>query len=251
MVSIKDKCAVVTGAAIGIGQATALLLAEHGAKVIVSDINEAAANKTVEMIQAAGGTAKFISCNVANKEEVKELMVKSIAAFGPIKFAVNNAGIGGTLAPTHEVKFEDWDRMMAINLSGVFYCMKEEISAMLHHGGGNIVNVASLAGLGAVPRGNPYCAAKHGVVGLTRTAAVEYAKLAIRVNAVCPGWTETAILDPLSDEMLENSIKNYVPMGRMGKPSEVAETIVWLLSDKSSFVNGHCLAIDGGMKASS
>jgi len=250
MDSFKSKCAVVTGAAIGIGQATAILLAQHGAKVIVSDINEAAASKTVKMIEAAGGTAKFIACDVSKKEEVKELIVQSIAAFGPIKFAVNNAGIGGRLAPTHEVKFEDWDRMLAINLSGVFYCMREEISAMLHHGGGNIVNVASLAGLGAVPRGNPYCAAKHGVVGLTRTAAVEYAKLAIRVNAVCPGWTETAILEPLSDEILANSIKNYVPMGRMGKPSEVAETIVWLLSDKASFINGHCLNIDGGMKAS-
>ena len=120
---------------------------------------------------------------------------------------------------------------------------------MLHHGGGNIVNVASLAGLGAMPGGSPYCAAKHGVVGLTKTAAVEYAKLNIRVNAVCPGWTETAILDNLSKEMLDSSISSYVPMGRMGKPNEVAETILWLLSDKSSFVNGHCLAIDGGMKA--
>ena len=250
MDSIKDKCAVVTGASSGIGQATALLLAQHGAKVIVSDINEAAGNKTVDLIQIAGGTAKYIACNGANKEEVKELMVQSIAAFGAIKFAVNNAGIGGTLAPTHEVKFEDWDRMLAINLSGVFYCLKEEISAMLHHGGGNIVNVASLAGLGPVPRGNPYCAAKHGVIGLTRTAAVEYAKLNIRVNAVCPGWTETAIIDPLPESMLENSIKNYVPMGRLGKPEEIAETIVWLLSDKASFITGHSLAIDGGLKSS-
>jgi len=249
MDSIKDKCAVVTGAASGIGQATAVLLAQHGAKVIVSDINEAAAQETVKMIEEAGGTAKFIACNVAKKEEVKALMVQSIAAFGPVKYAVNNAGIGGVLSPLHEIKFEDWDRMMAINLSGVFYCMREEISAMLHHGGGNIVNVASLAGLGAVPGGSPYCAAKHGVVGLTKTAAVEYAKLNIRVNAVCPGWTETAILDTLSKEMLDTSISRYVPMGRMGKPSEIAETILWLLSDKSSFVNGHCLAIDGGMKA--
>ncbi len=250
MDSIKNKCAVVTGAASGIGQATAVLLGKHGAKVIVSDINEAAAEATVNMIEEAGGTAKFIACNVANKEEVKELMVQSIAAFGPVKFAVNNAGIGGVLSPLHEIKFENWDRMMAINLSGVFYCMKEEISAMLHHGGGNIVNVASLAGLGGVPGGSPYCAAKHGVVGLTRSASMEYAKLNIRVNAVCPGWTETAILDGLSPEMLETSVRRYVPMGRLGKPMEVAETILWLLSDKSSFVNGHCLAIDGGMKAS-
>ncbi len=250
MDSIKDKCAVVTGAASGIGQATAVLLAKNGAKVIVSDINEAAAEETVKMIAEAGGTAKFIACNVADKDAVKELMVQAIAAFGPVKFAVNNAGIGGVLSPLHEIKFENWDRMIAINLSGVFYCMKEEISAMLHHGGGNIVNVASLAGLGGVPGGSPYCAAKHGVVGLTRSASMEYAKLNIRVNAVCPGWTETAILDGLSPEMLDTSVRRYVPMGRLGKPMEVAETILWLLSDKSSFVNGHCLAIDGGMKAS-
>ena len=250
MESIKNKCAVVTGAASGIGQATALLLAQEGANVIVSDINEAAAQTTVNQIKAAGGTAQFIACNVADKEAVKELIVQSIAAFGPVKLAVNNAGIGGTLSPLHEIKFENWDRMMAINLSGVFYCMRKEISSMLHHGGGNIVNVASLAGLGAVPGGSPYCAAKHGVVGLTRTAAVEYAKLNIRVNAVCPGWTKTAILDTLSEEMLNTSIERYVPMGRMGKASEVAETILWLLSDKASFVNGHCLTIDGGMKAS-
>lgn len=250
MDSIKDKCVVVTGAASGIGQATAVLLAKHGAKVIVSDINETAAQGTVNMIEERGGVAKFIACNVADKAAVKELMIQSIAIFGPIKYAVNNAGIGGVLSPLHEIKFEDWDRMMDINLSGVFYCMKEEISAMLHHGGGNIVNVASLAGLGAVPGGSPYCAAKHGVIGLTKTAAVEYAKLNIRVNAVCPGWTETAILDTLPKEMLETSISRNVPMGRMGKASEIAETILWLLSNKSSFVNGHCLAIDGGMKAS-
>jgi len=250
MDSIKDKCAVVTGAAAGIGQATAILLAENGAKVVVSDINEAAANETVKLIEGAGGTAKFIACNVANKEAVKELMIQAIAAFGPIKLAVNNAGIGGVLSPLHDIKFEDWDSMIAINLSGVFYCMKEEISAMLHHGGGNIVNVASLAGLGGVPGGSPYAAAKHGVVGLTRSASMEYAKLNIRVNAVCPGWTETAILDGLKDGMVATSVERYVPMGRLGKPSEVAETILWLLSDKASFINGHCLAIDGGMKAS-
>ena len=249
MDSIKDKCAVVTGAASGIGQATAVLLAKHGAKVIVSDINGTAAQATVKMIEEAGGIAKFIACNVASKEAVKELIVQSIAAFGPIKYAVNNAGIGGVLSPMHELKFEDWDKMMAINLSGVFYCLREEISAMLHHGGGSIVNVASLAGLGGMPGGASYCAAKHGVIGLTKTAAIEYAKLKVRVNAVCPGWTETAILEGVPKETLNNSVTNFVPMGRLGKPDEVAETILWLLSDKASFVNGHCLTIDGGMKA--
>lgn len=250
MKSIKDQCAVVTGAAIGIGRAVALLLAENGAKVIVSDINKEGGEKTVKDITDAGGTARFIACDVSKKEQVKELIVQAIATYGPVKLAVNNAGIGGTLTPTHQIKFDNWDRMMAINLSGVFYCMKEEINAMLHHGGGNIVNISSLAGLGGVPGGAPYCAAKHGVVGLTRSAAMEYGKLNIRVNAVCPGWTETAILDGLEDGMVETSVSRYVPMGRLGKPEEVAETVLWLLSDKSSFTSGHCLTVDGGMKAS-
>lgn len=247
---INGNCAVVTGAGSGIGKATAKLLAENGAKVIVSDVNKKNGDDTVAEIEAAGGTAQFISCDVSKKEEVKELMVQAIAAYGPIKMAVNNAGIGGTLSPMHQIEFDKWDRMMAINLSGVFYCMKEEISAMLHHGGGRIVNVASLAGLGGVPGGSSYCAAKHGVVGLTRSAAMEYAKLDIRVNAVCPGWTETAILDGLPEKMLENSLAKFVPMGRLGQPEEVAESILWLLSEKSSFINGHCLAVDGGLKSS-
>lgn len=250
MSSLKDKCAVVTGAGLGIGRATALLLAKNGAKVIVSDVNETTGKETVAIIKKEGGDATFIACDVSQKDQVKNLMVQAISTYGPIKFAVNNAGIGGVLTPLHESKFEDWDRMMAINLSSVFYCLKEEISAMLHHRGGSIVNVASVAGLGGVPGGAAYCAAKHGVIGLTKTAAMEYGNYDIRVNAVCPGWTKTAILDTLSKDMLASSVKRFVPMNRMGKPEEIAETILWLLDDKSSFVNGHCLAIDGGMKAS-
>ena len=248
--SINEKCAVVTGAASGIGRATALILAKNGAKVIVSDVNEQGGLETIALIKKEGGIAHFVPCDVSNRKAVGELMVQAITKFGPIKLAVNNAGIGGVLSPMHEIAYENWDRMMAINLSGVFYCMQEEIKAMLHHRGGNIVNVASIAGLGGVPGGSSYCAAKHGVIGLTKSASMEYAKLGIRVNAVCPGWTETAILDTLDKGMLENSIQNYLPMGRIGQPEEVAETILWLLSEKSSFVNGHCLAIDGGMKAS-
>lgn len=246
---LQNKCAVITGAGTGIGQATALLLAKNGAKVIVSDINEAAANDTVNKIEKDGGQAKYIYCDVSRKEEVKNLMIESIATFGPVKMAVNNAGIGGKYTPMHEIAFEDWDKMMAINLSGVFYCMKEEINAMLHHHGGSIVNIASLAGLGGVPGGSSYAAAKHGVVGLTKSAAMEYGKFNIRVNAVCPGWTDTPILDALDDEMLDKSIRTFVPMKRLGRPAEVAEAILWLLSEKSSFINGATLRIDGGMKA--
>jgi NAD(P)-dependent dehydrogenase (short-subunit alcohol dehydrogenase family) len=245
----KEKCAVVTGAGMGIGEATAILLAENGASVIVSDVNEEAGNATVELIKSKGGTAKFIYCDVADRKQVGALMVSAITAFGPVKMAVNNAGIGGVLAPMHEIEFEDWDKMMAVNLSGVFYCMKEEINAMLHHGGGTIVNVSSLAGLGGMPGGSSYCAAKHGVIGLTKSAALEYGGMGIRVNAVCPGWTDTNIIKGVPTEMLEASVNNHVPMKRLGTTEEIGDTILWLLGDKSSFVNGASIRIDGGMKA--
>ena len=247
---MNQQCALVTGAGTGIGRTTSLVLANAGAKVIVSDINEAAAAETVDLIRQAGGTASFIACDVSDRKQVEHLVVQSIATFGPVKYAVNNAGIGGRLNPLHETEFDDWDRMMAINLSGVFYCLREEIKAMLHHHGGSIVNISSLAGLGGVPGGSPYAAAKHGVIGLTKSAAMEYARFNIRLNAVCPGWTETPILDNLEAEMLQKSVRRYVPMRRLGRPEEVAETILWLLSDKSSFTTGHCLTVDGGMKAS-
>ena len=168
---------------------------------------------------------------------------------GQLNYAVNNAGIGGKGAPLHEVAIEDWTKMLDINLSGVFHCLQAQLKLMLVQGKGVIVNVASLAGVGGVPGGSPYVAAKHAVVGLTKTAAIEYGKSGIRVNAVCPGFIETAILDEVPDELLSFNTNYLVPMKRLGKPEEIADAIVWLLSERSSFVTGHTLFLDGGMKA--
>ncbi len=243
----KNKVALVTGAASGIGRATSLTLAQKGASVIVTDIQEEMGKETVSLIQQAGGQAVFYPLDVTDKVAIKEVIVKGIDQFGPIHFAVNNAGIGGAIAATHEVSDDDWDRMMDINLKGVFYCMREEISAMLHHKGGSIVNISSLAGLNGFRMNGPYSVAKHGVIGLTKSAAAEYATLGIRVNAVCPGVTKTPILDAAT-EIMEAVVQARVPMQRMGKPEEIAQSICYLLSDEASYITGHCLAIDGGME---
>ncbi len=245
--NLKNKVALVTGAASGIGRATALTLAQKGASVIVTDIQEAMGKETVALLEQAGGQAVFYPLDVTDKTAIKEVIVKGIDQFGPINLAVNNAGIGGAIAATHEVRDEDWDRMMDINLKGVFYCMREEISAMLYHKGGSIVNVSSLAGLNGFRMNGPYSVAKHGVIGLTKSAAAEYATLGIRVNAVCPGVTETPILGP-AVEIMKQVVEFRTPMQRMGRPEEIAQSICYLLSDEASYITGHCLAIDGGME---
>ena len=246
--SQKKKVAFITGAASGIGRATALKLAQNGAIVAVTDVNEKMGQETVSLIEEAGGAAKFYSLDVADKQAVKDTLLQVIRDFGPVNLAVNNAGIGGTFAPTHQVQDADWDRMMQINLSGVFYCMREEIDSMLHHGGGAIVNISSLAGLNGFGGNAPYSAAKHGVIGLTKSAAQEYGALGIRTNAVCPGFTETPIIDE-AGELVERIVQNRVPMKRIGQPEEVANTIAWLLSDEASYINGTYVEIDGGMQA--
>ena len=244
---LANKVALVTGAASGIGRATAILLAKKGASVVVTDVQEKEGEETVSLIEQAGGKAIFYRLDVRDKNAIKQVIVDGIAKFGPIDLAVNNAGIGGAIAPTHEVRDEDWDRMMDINLKGVFFCMREEINAMLHHKGGCIVNVSSLAGLNGFRMNAPYCVAKHGVIGLTKSAAAEYGTLGIRVNAVCPGVTKTPILDG-APEIMAAVVQARVPMQRMGQPEEIAAAICYLLSEESSYVNGHCLAIDGGLK---
>ena len=245
--SVKNKVALVTGAASGIGKATAITLAQKGAKVILTDIQEALGKETTSLIKQSGGEAIFYSLDVRDKAAIKEVIVKGIDHYGPIELAVNNAGIGGVIAATHEVRDDHWDHMMDINLKGVFYCMREEINAMLHHKGGSIVNVSSLAGLNGFRMNAPYCVAKHGVIGLTKSAAAEYATLGIRVNAVCPGVTKTPILDG-APEIMAAVVQARVPMQRMGKPEEIAQTICYLLSEEASYITGHCLPIDGGME---
>jgi NAD(P)-dependent dehydrogenase (short-subunit alcohol dehydrogenase family) len=244
---LDSKVAVVTGAASGIGRATALALANEGAKVIVSDVNVAGGEETVSLLRAARHAATFIRCDVAQSAEVESLIHQTLDTYGRLDCAVNNAGVGGDLLPTHQRDEAMWDWVMNINLKGVWLCMKYEIPAMLPNGGA-IVNVASAAGLIGMRYGSAYAASKHGVVGLTRSAALEYARQAIRVNAVCPGFTATPLVADLNDvnpHMIEATLK-AIPMRRLGTPEETAQAILWLCSPDSSFVTGHALAVDGG-----
>ncbi|MFT5912358.1 MAG: NAD(P)-dependent dehydrogenase (short-subunit alcohol dehydrogenase family) [Paraglaciecola sp.] len=246
---LQNKIALVTGAAGGIGRATAEVLAHKGAKVIVTDINEPSGKETVELIQKAGGEAVFYALNVGNKDEIDAVMSKIIETEGRLDLAVNNAGIGGVLTPLHEVKMEDWERMIAINLTGQFLCLQAQIKAMLATGGGSIVNVSSLAGVNGIAYGGPYSAAKHGLVGLTKTAAKEYAKMNIRVNAVCPGFIETPLLDGVPEKVIQFTVQYNTPMKRLGKAIEVGQSIAYLLSEEASFITGTTLYLDGGLKA--
>lgn len=242
------KVALVTGASGGIGRATALAFAASGAAVVVSDVNDAGGEETAEMIRQAGGKAVFQHCNVADAAEVKALVARAVGEYGRLDFAHNNAGINNMGAD--EYQDEIWDRSLAINLSGVMYCMREEVEVMLAQGKGAIVNTASINGLvgnGAQPG---YTATKHGVVGLTRHGALRWAKAGIRVNAVCPGVIETPMTAPLvANPDMRKVIDGMTPMGRMGKAEEIAAAVLWLCSDQASFVTGHPLVVDGGSTA--
>ena len=248
---MKDKVIIITGAGSGIGRTTAILAGSKGAKV-VSDVNQEGGIATVDEINKNGGSATFIHCDVTDKEQVKDLFAQSQGIYERIDCLVNNAGIGGETNPTHMYSDETYEKVMAINVSGVFYCMKEALRIMLEQGqGGTIVNISSVAGIGAAAGMSAYAASKHAVIGFTKTAAQEYGKYNIRVNAVCPTVIETPMTegfmqgDPKSVEM----IKYLIPMRRFGKPEEVANTIIWLSSSESSFINGQELKVDGGMKA--
>jgi NAD(P)-dependent dehydrogenase (short-subunit alcohol dehydrogenase family) len=249
MRKLENKIALVTGAATGIGRATAIALAKEGAKVMVTDINETEGLETVNRIKKEGGQAKFFQLDVSKKEQVDAVVMEIFTTEGALDLAVNNAGIGGVPSALHEIKLEDWKRMMDINLTGVFLCLQAELKCMLQKGSGRIVNVASLAGLNGIPGGSSYSAAKHGVIGLTKSVAAEYGSLNIRTNAVCPGFIQTPILDNVPQSILDHSTKFRVPMKRIGQPEEVAKAIVWLLSEDSTYVNGHHLLIDGGFSA--
>ena len=245
---VKNKIVIVTGAGSGIGKATAIHFAKFGATVVVSDINLESAQKVVDEIVTNGGNALPIKTNVAKFEEVESLIAQTVAEFGKLDVIVNNAGIGPNLLRTHESILKDWDRVIAVNQTGVFYCMKVALTQFLEQGYGNIVNIASLAGLKASPNNISYSASKFAVVGMTKSAAMEYATKNIRVNAVCPGYTESALLSQLINAKPEMDaiLKSVIPMKRYGKADEIADAVVWLASDNTKFMTGQTITLDGG-----
>lgn len=249
MKNLEKKVAIITGAGSGIGRAAALLMAREGAKVIVSDIHEGNGQGVVEEIKKAGGEAAFIKADTAKAEDHKHLVDQTLAKYGRLDIAVNNAGIGGPLAPTGEYPLEGWQKVIDINLSGVFYGMRYQIPAMLQSGGGSIVNIASILGQAGTRMSSAYVASKHGVVGLTKAAALEYADKKIRINSVGPGYIRTPLLTNTLDDATMKALVSLHPIGRLGESEEVAELIYWLGSDKSSFVTGNYYAVDGGYLA--
>jgi NAD(P)-dependent dehydrogenase (short-subunit alcohol dehydrogenase family) len=250
---LDGKAALITGGGGGIGRATALAFAREGARVAVADIVADAARETVSLINAAGGQAMSLSGEVARDAEVKALVGSVVAAYGRLDCAFNNAGIAGWQVDAAGKKTAEWseeafDRMIAVNLKGVWLCMKHEIEQMLAQGGGVIVNTGSIAGLAGLPTSSAYVAAKHGVVGLTKTAAIEYAEAGIRVNAVCPGYIKTRMTEEVMGRR-GSAIMAQTPMRRMGAPEEIAEMVVWLCSDRASYVTGAAYNVDGGWMA--
>lgn len=241
-----NKVALITGAGSGIGRSVAQLFAERGTRVVVTDIDEDGGRKTVELIEQTGGTARFVRHDTSSAEDAQKVVNDTIETYGRLDFAVNNAGIGGPSAPVGEYPLEGWDKVIAVNLSGVFYGMRYQIPAMLKNNGGSIVNVASILGQVGFVNSSAYVAAKHGVVGLTKNAALEYSAKNIRINAVGPAFIRTPLIEKnLTEEQIAGLV-NLHPIGRLGEPREVAEVIVWLCSDKASFVSGSYYAIDGG-----
>jgi NAD(P)-dependent dehydrogenase (short-subunit alcohol dehydrogenase family) len=247
----EGKVALVTGGSYGIGRAAAIAFAKSGAKVVVADWMEDKDNETIKLIKNAGGVAEFIKCDVSSAAQVKNMIEKTVEKFGRIDYAFNNAGIEGHMDNTHECTEENWDKTIGVNLKGVWLCMKNEIPQMLKMGKGVIINCASVAGLNGFAGLPAYTATKHAVVGLTRTAALEYAKQGIRVNAVCPGVIHTAMIDRITgkDKEVEKQYIGMEPIGRMGNPEEVAEAVVWLCSDAASFITGIAMPVDGGFNA--
>lgn len=248
---LEGKCTLITGAGAGIGRGAALTFARHGARVAVVDITPESGAETVKLIKAEGGDAIFVKCNVAREAEVKAMVDQVVATFGRLDCAFNNAGVETSLELLADDTEESFDHLIGVNLKGVFLCMKYEIKQMLAQGSGAIVNTASTAGLVGTFRHAIYTATKHGVIGFTKTGAIEYAKKGIRVNAVCPGGTETPMLQRLIPQLKERAsvMGGRTPMGRTGSPEEIGEAAAWLCSDYASFVTGHALVADGGLTA--
>jgi len=246
---LEDKVALVTGASSGIGRASARAFAREGAKVIVSDIAIEGGKETVDMIKETGGEAIFIKADVSKMSEVEALIMKAVETYGRLDCALNNAGIAGEVASTAGCTKENWDHVVSVNLNGVWFCMKYEIPHMLKNGGGAIVNTSSISGLHGVRNQSAYSASKHGVIGLTKSAALEYANKGIRVNALCPGWTGTTMAETAGVHDTDPLFLAKYVCDRPGTPEEQAEAVVWLCSDLASFVNGHTMIVDGGRMA--
>lgn len=248
--TLDGRVAVITGAGSGIGRACALAFAREGARVVVSDVVVEGGNETVNLIKRANGEAAFVTCDVTQPQEIEALFNGVATQYGQLDCAVNNAGIGGTLAPTADYPLDNWRKVLDINLTAPWLCMKYEIQQMLKTGRGAIVNMASILGVTGTAFSGAYVAAKHGLVGATQTAALEYSKQGIRINAVCPGYIETPLLTNAGlDSQIMQNLVNLHPIGRLGKPEEVAELVLWLCSDASSFVTGTAMLVDGGYTA--
>ncbi len=243
------KTVFVTGAGSGLGRGIAKAFAQAGAKVMLGDVSEQGGHAVLDEIKSKGGHAAFVHCDVTRSDQIQEAIQEAVHMFGSLDIAVNNAGIATPLLPLAEVPEEEFDKLMGINLTGVYKCMKYELPQMLEQGSGVILNMASALGLTILPQAAPYVASKFGVVGLTRTAAVEYAKKNIRINAICPGFIDTPLL-AVADEETRHAMSSIHPMGRIGKVSEVSDLALWLASDAASLVTGAAYAVDAGWTAS-
>lgn len=249
---VEGKHIVITGAASGIGAATAKLLASRGANVFIGDLNRNDGERLANRIRQRDGEATFMPLDVTDPDAVRQFFASAIETYGPISVALNNAGIDHTPRPMAQVPDEDFHRNIAVNLTGVWYCMKAQIEHMLQQGGGHIINLASVAGTIGSPLVSAYCASKHGVIGLSKSAAIEYAKANIRVNAVCPSFVRTPMVESTMANMDERQQQKLIkanPMKRLGEPAEIATAIAWLCTDESSFMTGHSVVLDGGLSA--
>jgi NAD(P)-dependent dehydrogenase (short-subunit alcohol dehydrogenase family) len=246
---LNQKVAIITGGSSGIGRATAVALAKEGVKVVVAARRAKEGEETVHLVKEAGSDGIFVKTDVANEDDVRSLVEKTVKTYNRLDYAFNNAGIGETTTPLVEQKSNVFDQIMNVNVKGVWLCMKYEIPQMIRSGGGAIVNMSSGAGLMGFPQKSIYVASKHAVLGLTKSAALEYVKSGIRINAIAPGTVETETLKQAAGDNKQflETLKSMHPIGRIGDPEEIANAVIWLLSDKASFVLGHTLLVDGGM----